>query len=190
MLSGLERFHSQPSLWAAVASRRLRSLIGQGAWSWRRNGWEDLAGPFWVCLCLFGGGGPAGSSCPPPGSAGLPRARRAGSLGTAIVRLHKHPSVCITPPPPLSPSSDPTGVAGWGAGWGPGCLGPRVSPLIHSLWPLVPPFCFPSVPTPPPSVPSSFIKRAFTKCLCVLSGVFLCYVSMALVLVLHLAAFS
>lgn len=119
------------------------------------------------------GRGPAGSSCPPSGSAGLPRARRAGRLGTAIVRQHKHPSVCVTPPPLLSPSPDLTGVAGWGAGWGPGCPGLRVSRPVHSLWP----FCFTSVPTPPPSVSSSFIKRAFAKCLCVLGGVFLCYAS-------------
>ena len=59
--------------------------------------WLDPSGFVYVSLGE-GGGGAAGSSCPPPNSAGLPCARRAGSPGTAIVRLHKCPSVCITPP--------------------------------------------------------------------------------------------
>lgn len=59
--------------------------------------WLDLSGFVYVSFGE-GGGGTAGSSCPPPYSAGLPCARRAGSPGTAIVHLHKCPSVCITPP--------------------------------------------------------------------------------------------
>lgn len=86
--------------------------------------WLDPPGFVYVSL----GAGGLQQQLPPPGSAGLPRARRAGSLGTAIVRLHKHPSVCLAPPPPLPPSPDPTGVAGRGAGRGPGCPGLGLAP--------------------------------------------------------------
>lgn len=100
-----------------------------------------LAGPFWVCLCLLGGGWGRGcrQQLPPPNSAGLPCARRAGSPGTAIVRLHKCPSVCITAPLHLclSFSPYPTGVA-WrgvgGPGWGSGCLSlPLSSPTLFPM---------------------------------------------------------
>ena len=69
-----------------------------------------------------GGGGAAGSSCPPPHSAGLPCARRAGSPGTAIVRPHKCPSVCIIAPSIsaclslLTRQVWPGGGPGWGSG--------------------------------------------------------------------------
>lgn len=141
--------------------------------------WLDPSGFVYVSLGE-GGGGAAGSSCPPPNSAGLPCARRAGSPGTAIVRLHKCPSVCITAPLHLclSFSPDPTGVAWWG-----GKLGFRM-PESYAFQPnFIPygpqhPSSAPLVCPPPPSaISSSFIKQAFIKCLCVFSDVFLCYVA-------------
>lgn len=121
--------------------------------------WLDPPGFVYVSL----GAGGLQQQLPPPGSAGLPRARRAGSLGTAIVRLHKHPSVCLAPPPPLPPSPDPTGVAGRGAGRGPGCPGLRASRPSRAPGPFAPRSCFARVPAPPPGVSSSSIKRACTE---------------------------
>lgn len=84
--------------------------------------------------------------------------------------------VCLhhSPLPLLVSLSDPTGVDGWGAGWGPGCLG-----LSLILFPMTlsTPLLLTSVPTPIVRCLSLFIKQAFIKCLCVLSDIFLCYVS-------------
>lgn len=147
----------------------------------QRNGCEELAGPFWVCLCLLGGGW--GRGCRqqlPPSQLSRPALCQEGreswhsycSLVQMPVCLHHSPlRLC------LSFSPDPTGVAGWGVGvgWGPGSLGLRVARL-YSLWSLAPLFCFTSVPTPIVRC-LIFIHQASVKCLCVFSDVFLCYVS-------------
>lgn len=100
----------------------------------KRNGREELAGPFWVCLWLLGGGW--GWGCRqqlPPSRLSRPALCQEGreswhsycSPAQMPVCLHHSPlALCLS----LSP--DPTGVAGWGAGWGPGGLYLRVSSLI------------------------------------------------------------
>lgn len=137
--------------------------------------WLDLSG----FVCVSWGRG-CRQQLPPPSPAGLPCARRARSPGTAIVRLHKCPSVCLSPPPLCCLSPDPTGVARQGAGWGPGCLSLRVPSLILFPMALSAPLLLRQRASPPPplsGVSSSFIKQAFVKCLCVSGDVFLCYVS-------------
>lgn len=101
----------------------------------KRKDREELAGPLWVCSVSLAEGA-CRQQLPPPGSTSLPCARRAGSPGTAIVRFTNARLSAALPLPPLVSLSDPTGVAGWGAGWGPGCLGLRVSGLI--LFPMDP----------------------------------------------------
>lgn len=164
-------------------SVRVPGLIREMA---ERN-WLGLSGFVYVSW----GRGPADRSCPPPSSTGLPCARRAGSPGTAIVRLHKCLSVCITPPPlHWAPSPHPTGVAGLGAGWGPGCLGLRVSSLILFPIALSTPLLLHQCAHPhcPVSHPHSSSKHLLGAFVC--SAIFLRVVCLASASVFQLAAFS
>lgn len=174
-----------PSLWAEVASGRLRSLIGQGSWSRRRNGREGLAGPFWVCLCLFGGGALqaaaapllAPPACPVPGGQGVLAQLLSASTNTRL-SASPRPLFC----PPLLTRQV------WPGGGRAGVQDARVSGSLARFIPCGPsasPVC---PPRHPASHPHSSSERLLSAFVC--SVVSFCVMCLALALVLQLAAFS
>lgn len=148
--------------------------------------WLDLSGFVYMSL----GEGACRQQLPPPSSTSLPCARRAGSPGTAIVRFTNARLSASLPLPLVVSLSDPTGVAGWGAGWGPGCLGLRVSSSILFPMTLSTPLwlhqcAHPHCPVFHPHSSSKHLLSAF-----VYSVLSFCVMCLALALVFQLAAFS